>query len=266
MDLRILIIDPQNDFCDKKGALHVPGADRDMERLAEMVVRLKDKIDDIHVTLDTHHYVDVAHPVFWVNSEGKHPEPLTTIISVEDVENGTWRTTNPGMGKRALDYVRALKANNRYSLVVWPYHCLIGSWGYGVYPELFEALLEWEKEFSMVDYVTKGSNMYTEHYSAVQADVPDPQDPGTMLNTRLIQTLEDADIIALAGEALNFCVANTVTDIANNFGEENIKKFVLLEDACSPVPGKDFEPLTKNFMTEMTRRGMQISNTSDFLA
>jgi len=266
MDLRILVIDPQNDFCDKKGALYVPGADRDMERLADMIVRLRDKIDDIHVTLDTHHYVDVAHPVFWVNSEGKHPDPLATIITVEDVENGKWQTTNPQMGKRALDYVRALKANNQYALVIWPFHCLIGSWGYGVYPELFDALLEWEKDFSMVDYVTKGSNMYTEHYSAVQADVPDPQDPGTMLNTRLIQTLEDADIIALAGEALNFCVANTVTDIANNFGEENIKKFVLLEDACSPVPGKDFEVLTKNFMTEMTRRGMQVSNTSDFLA
>jgi nicotinamidase/pyrazinamidase len=118
----------------------------------------------------------------------------------------------------------------------------------------------------MVDYVTKGSNIYTEHYSAVQADVPDPQDPSTMLNTRLIQTLEQADMIALCGEAINFCVANTVRDIANNFGEENIKKFVLLTDATSPVPGKDFEPLTDSFMKEMTKRGMKVSTTKEFLA
>lgn len=265
MDLRLLIIDPQNDFCDPGGALSVPGADEDMKRLAAMIRRLKDRIDDIHVTLDTHHYVDVAHPVFWVDSDGRNPAPFT-IITREDVEKGRWQTANPGLQKRAKDYVASLQENDRYALVVWPCHCLIGSWGYGVYPDLFDALLDWEKGFCMVDYVTKGSNIYTEHYSAVQADVPDPQDPGTLLNTRLIQTLEEADIIALAGEALNFCLANTVKDIADNFGEENIRKLVLLEDATSPAPGPDFEGMTRNFMDEMTRRGMQVAKTTDFLS
>ncbi len=69
MDLRLLIIDPQNDFCDKRGSLFVPGADKDMVHLARMIKRLKDKISDIHVTLDTHHYVDIAHPGFWVDSK-----------------------------------------------------------------------------------------------------------------------------------------------------------------------------------------------------
>ncbi len=266
MDLRILIIDPQNDFCDPKGALYVTGADGDMVRLASMIRRLKDKINDIHVTLDTHHFVDVAHPIYWVDSNGNHPEPLKTIISLEDIENGKWRTTSPKLQKRALDYVKSLKANKRYSLVIWPYHCLIGSWGYGIYPPLFDALLDWEKDFCMVDYVTKGSNIYTEHYSAIQADVPDAQDPTTMLNTHLIQTLEEADMIALTGEALNFCLANTVRDIANNFGEENIKKLILIKDATSPVPGQVFEPLTDNFLKEMTKRGMKVSTTKDFLA
>jgi len=73
----------------------------------------------------------------------------------------------------------------------------------------------------MVDYVTKGSNFWTEHYSAVQADVPDTEDPGTMLNTNLIELLEETDVLALSGQALSHCVANTVIDIANNFGEEN---------------------------------------------
>ena len=115
----------------------------------------------------------------------------------------------------------------------------------------------------MVDYVTKGSNFWTEHYSAVQADVPDPNDPDTMLNTRLIETLERADIILLAGEARSHCLANTVRDIADNFGEENIKKMVLLSDATSDVPG--FENLGESFVDEMVKRGMQISTTIDFL-
>ncbi|MFW9871800.1 MAG: hypothetical protein ACFFG0_01775 [Candidatus Thorarchaeota archaeon] len=263
MKLEFLIIDPQNDFCDPKGSLFVPGADEDMNRLADLIIRISPKIDDLHVTLDTHHYVDIAHPVFWVNSEGKHPDPIDTIIEVSDIENGTWKTTNPQFQQRAHDYVVNLAKNGRYPLCIWPPHTLIGSWGHNVYPKLYQALLEWEKTFSMVDYVTKGSNFWTEHYSAVQADVPDSNDPDTMLNTRLIDTLERADMIVLAGEARSHCLANTVKDIADNFGEENIKKMILLTDATSDVP--TFENLGESFLNDMVKRGMKTSTTIDFL-
>lgn len=262
MNLEVLIIDPQKDFCDPNGSLFVPGADKDMDRLAVLLSRLKNKIDDIHVTLDSHHLIDIAHPLFWINSEGKNPEPFT-LISDEDVENGTWKTTNPQFQQRALDYVRTLKANNRYLLCIWPPHCLIGSEGYSVYPGVYKELTEWEKGFAMVDYVTKGSNLWTEHYSAVQADVPDPQDPGTMLNTKLIETLEEADIIALSGQALSHCVANTVRDIADNFGDENIEKMVLIEDTTSSVPG--FEQLGIDFVSDMKKRGMKTAKSTEFL-
>lgn len=257
----LLIIDPQNDFCNPKGSLFVPGADNDMNRLSEFVAKYGNKLYDIHVTMDSHHYIDIAHPVFWVDDHGKHPDPFT-LITVKDVDNGVWRTTNPQFNQRARNYVHELDKNNRYMLCIWPPHCLIGSWGYSIYTSLYEKLLNWEHGFAMVDYVTKGSNFWTEHYSAVQADVPDPADSGTMLNTRLIETLEEADIIFISGEALSHCVANTIRDIANNFGEDNIKKFVLLEDASSNVSG--FESLGKDFVDEMVGRGMQISTTKDF--
>lgn len=262
MKVELLVIDPQNDFCHPDGALYVPGAEYDMGRLATMVLRLKDKLDDIHVTLDSHHFVDIGHPIFWVNSDGGHPDPFT-IITVDDIKNGVWRTTNPQFQERAIEYTNQLEANGRYPLCVWPVHCMIGSWGYIVDDQLFRALLHWEKDFAMVDYVTKGSNFWTEHYSAVQADVPDPQDPDTQLNMKLIRTLEQADIIVLAGEARSHCLANTVIDIANNFGEENIKKMVLLEDATSDVPG--FENLGEDFVRDMKARGMQTSTTEEFL-
>jgi nicotinamidase/pyrazinamidase len=263
MKVHLIIIDPQQDFCDPKGNLFVAGADEDMKRLSAMVDRIGDKLDDIHVTLDSHHFVDIAHPIFWVDSNGKHPGPFT-IISLDDVKAGKFQTTNPQFMSRAVDYVSALAKNGRYPLCIWPPHCLIGSAGYAVKPELYKALLEWEeKYFAMVDFVTKGSNIFTEHYSAVQADVPDPQDPGTMLNTRLIQTLLKADIIAISGEALSHCVANTITDIADNFGEDNIKKFVLLEDCSSSVTG--FEAMGDNFVKAMKKRGMKISNSKEFM-
>ncbi len=264
MQLELLIIDPQIDFCDPQGALFVAGADRDITRLAALVRRLAPKLDDIHVTLDSHHFVDIAHPIFWKDGSGQAPTPFT-IITATDVETGRWTTAQPGMHRRALAYVQALEKNGRYPLCIWPPHCLIGSTGHAVVPALFAALQDWEKRFAMVDYVTKGSNPFTEHYSAIQADVPDPADPGTQINTALLQTLMRADLIAVAGEAGSHCLANTVRDIANNFGDDRlVSKIVLLTDATSPVTG--FESFQDDFLREMTGRGMKLSTTTDFLA
>jgi nicotinamidase-related amidase len=287
MNVQLLVIDPQNDFCYpgidisnmniqeiksiksnvpveliNPGALFVPGADEDMKNLTAFVKKKKNKIDDIHVTLDSHHFVDIAHPIFFVDSKGNHPAPFTIITSA-DMESGTWRTTNPDFMDRTREYTKSLETNGRYPLCIWPPHCLIGSFGYGVVSDLFSTFKKWEEDFAIVDYVTKGSNFWTEHYSAVQADVPDPEDPGTQLNQGLIQILQDADMILLAGEARSHCLANTVRDIANNFGEDNIKKMYLLEDCTSDVTG--FEGMGTDFVTEMTGRGMNLTDTSRIL-
>ena len=64
--------------------------------------------------------------------------------------------------------------------------------------------------------------------------------------------------------ALSHCVANTVRDIANEFGDDSyVKKLVLLTDASSSVTG--FESMGDDFVREMVARGMQTSTTVDFL-
>lgn len=263
-NIHLLLIDCQNDFCHPNGSLFVDGAPDDMDRLSQMIMRLKDKIDDIHVTLDSHRKFDIAHPIYWQDSSGNHPTPFT-VISVDDVKNGTWTTSLPHMHKRTLEYVEGLKNSGRYDLMIWPEHCLIGSWGHNIHDKVFAALQEWEmKPGRLVDMVTKGSNPFTEHYSAVQAEVPDPTDPSTQINTALIRTLMDADEILIAGEASSHCVANTVRDIANNFGDDTyVKKMIYLEDASSPVPIA--KQLADDFRQEMISRGMQISTTVDYL-
>ena len=61
--LEFLIVDPQNDFSDAPdAALPVTGAGADAERLAHLLERLRDRIDGIRVTLDTHQLLDIAHP------------------------------------------------------------------------------------------------------------------------------------------------------------------------------------------------------------
>jgi nicotinamidase/pyrazinamidase len=265
MRVELIIIDPQVDFCSPtSGKLYVQGAENDISRIAAMIKRIGAKLDDIHVTIDSHHLIDIAHPIFWKDAQGNHPNPFT-IISAADVDSGVWTTTIPGMYRRGLDYVKALDSAKRYPLCIWPPHCLIGTEGQTIMPELSDALLEWEaKELGLVDYVTKGSNIYSEHYSAVQAEVPDPTDPSTQINKPLIQTLENADLVLWAGEAGSHCLANTFRDTVNNFANPDyIKRQVLLTDATCPVTG--FESLQSDFITEMTAKGMQVSTTVDIL-
>lgn len=263
--VHLLTIDPQNDFCiangpgGQKGALVVGGADNDMARLATFITKNKKRIEEIHCTLDSHQSVHIAHPIFWVNSKGEHPNPFT-VITADDVKNGVWRTFYPPFQKRAQTYVDTLALNGRYALVIWPPHCIIGSWGASIVPTVSNALIDWEIEkFNKVNYVPKGSNFFTEHYSGIQADVIDDSDGSTKLNTVLIDALTQADEILITGEALSHCVANTVRDVATQFGVDNIKKFTLLQDTSSNVTG--FEKLGRDFVLEMAGKGMKLTDT-----
>ena len=260
--LSLLIIDPQIDFCEPQGVLYVPGAEHDMARLATFIRREKANIESIHVTLDSHHLVHIAHPIFWEDSTGKNPAPFTTIRAAE-IEAGQWKVANTALQKQGFEYVRELENNGRYSLTIWPPHCLIGSRGHSVFPELFDALIEWESDFATVNYWPKGSYALTEHFSAFKADVPDEAVPETMLNQNLLHQLELEDVIVIAGEARTHCVASTVRDLSDNFAKPNSnKKIVLLTDAMSDIPG--FEKYAEEFLQVMQTRGCRISTTEQF--
>jgi nicotinamidase-related amidase len=82
------------------------------------------------------------------------------------------------------------------------------------------------------------------------------------LNTALIDTLTDADEILITGEALSHCVASSIRDIAAQFGIDQVQKFTLLEDTTSNVGG--FEKLGQDFVKEMVKKGMKVTNTKDW--
>lgn len=270
MKIHLVVIDPQNDFCDANGSLYVPGAEDDIGRLARMVERLKDRLADIHITLDSHRKVDISHPMWWRDADGRPPPPFT-LISADDLREGRWNTYLPSFRTRSLAYLEALEQRRRYMHTIWPEHCLIGDAGHNVHPTLSAAVHEWESRFAMAEFVTKGSNPWTEHFSAVRAEVPDPEDPDTQINGGFVKTLEQADVILLAGQALSHCVANTVLDVAESFSDPSfVRKLVLLEDATSQVPDPPgtalFSDFTARFLDDMTRRGMRIDRTDTALA
>ena len=259
MKTALLIIDPQNDFTDPAGSLFVPGADQDMLRLSNFIKKESENIEEIFVTLDSHREVDIAHPVYWKNENGEHPQPFT-VISIEDLRSGKWQATKPEWQQRSEEYVKSLDENGKYHLTIWPPHCIVGSWGQAVFPELSDQLRQWEKDnFKGVTYINKGMNVWTEHYSAVKAEVEDTEDPATGLNKGLLEGLKNPafEKILIAGEALSHCVASTVRDIAENI--DDVSRLVLLKDCCSSVPG--CESLGEAFINDLTLKGMELSQS-----
>lgn len=277
-NIHLLVIDPQNDFCDLPQAympanpvdgsnyvpaLPVAGAHADMLRVAELINRGAAGLSGISVTLDSHHRLDIAHPTFWKHADGSAVAPFTQIAAAE-VREGKYLPRNPAALPRVLAYLDTLEAAGRYRLMVWPVHCEIGSWGHAVHADVHAAYNRWEDgQLGIVNKVSKGSNPWTEHYSAVMAEVPDDDDSATQLNQGFIDLLKTADQIYITGEAGSHCVRATTEHIADNFSQADLRKLVLLIDCMSPVTG--FQLQYEEFVTAMRARGLQIATSTDVL-
>ncbi len=274
--IQLLIIDPQNDFCDLPPAwcpvdpgtgqrlapaLPVPGAHADMQRLAGFIDAAAAALGDIAVTLDSHHRLDIAHPGFWQAADGAAVAPFTAITAAQ-VRAGHFRPRDPHALERALSYLDELEARGRYTLMVWPVHCEIGTWGHNVHADVRAAYGRWEeRHLRAVTKITKGSNPWTEHYSAVQAEVPDPGDPGTQINQALIDQLDQADMILIAGEAGSHCVKASTEHLVEHLPSPQC--VVLLTGCISPVSG--FQAQQDAFLADMRSRGVRLATTRALL-
>jgi len=232
----LLIIDAQEDFCNPSGSLYVPGAEKDMERLAQFIENNLQEIDFIGLTMDSHQVIDISHPGFWQDKDGKNP-PIFTQITSNDVLNGVW---SPRFyPQEAITYISELEKQGEFPHCIWPEHCIIGSPGAAISPIIMKSVEKWcrvKGEFHQV--VTKGTWPLTEHFGAFRANVPVVGHPETQLNSGLIQKLEKFQNVYFAGEAKSHCVANTLKQ-AMEF-PTLAKKFIILEDCTSDVPTLGF--------------------------
>lgn len=278
--ITLLIIDPQRDFHDG-GSLAVPNASTDAKRIASFVRSFHSQIDRIVVTLDSHHKLHIAHPTFWKSKDGKHPTPFT-IISSEDIKNGKWQPredlmlpvdqqlVDPNIFKMktgllgrpkkidlkeyCIEYTERLEASKKFSLCIWPEHCLIGSPGHCIVEEIMSALHEWcASTGKSIEFVMKGQNLLTEMYSALRAEVEVSSD--TVLNRKLLDSLRSSDRILICGEALSHCVNYTARDLIDNIpGEEH--KIEILKNCSSSV--SSFEKDGEEFLQYVLKKGGKV--------
>jgi nicotinamidase-related amidase len=273
--MHLLIIDPQNDFCDLPeeyrpllpsgeravATLPVPGAHQDMLRLARLIEQAVAGLSDISVTLDSHQHFDIAHPTFWETGEGEPVSPFTQIAA-QDVKSGRYVPRLLQAKARVLDYLERLEQQGRYRHMVWPVHCEIGSWGHNVHGALRAAYNGWEERtLSVVGKVIKGENPWTEHYSAIQAEVPDQTDPSTLNNAAFVAELRRADRLYIAGEAGSHCVKATTEHLLEQLSDAERSKLTLITDCMSPVTG--FEGVYGEFVERVQSLGVSLATAAE---
>ena len=158
------------------------------------------------------------------------------------------------------NYLQTLEQQGRYTHMVWPVHCEIGSWGHAVHADVQAACAGWQlKRQRAASTVFKGMNPWTENYSALQAEVPDLADPATQLNTRLLAALDTADLLLVAGEASSHCVRATTEHLLQHLPSGRAERIVLLTDCMSPVAG--FEAQHQAFLSTVQAQGVQLASS-----
>jgi len=107
-----------------------------------------------------------------------------------------------------------------------------------VHPSVLHAIQEWEQDKKeQAQYISKGENPWTEHYSAFMAEVPDPQDQDSQFNQELLDRLLQAEQVWICGEASSHCVKASVEHLVSRWPQEQLGRLTLLIDAMSPVAG-----------------------------
>ncbi|MEL6439563.1 MAG: isochorismatase [Cyanobacteria bacterium J06621_8] len=263
--LGLLLIDVQNTFCLPEFELFVGGSSgmgavEDNIRLCQFIYRHLGMITEVIPTLDSHHAVQIFHPVFWQNQAGEPPQPLTTIHLAE-VEEGTWQV-NPSLGygfqggleqlqQHVLHYVRQLSHDGKYPLTIWPYHGMLGGLGHALVSAVEDAIFFHSvARQSYAKFQLKGDNPLTENYSVLSPEVLTTVNHQSLAqkNTELIDKLLNFERLLIAGQAKSHCVAWTVDNLLTEILERDpqlARKIYLLEDCMSPVaiPGVvDFTP------------------------
>lgn len=198
----LLIIDAQYDFCNPSGSLYVPGAEKAVVNLSNVIE--EGQFSQIIMTQDTHTPRHISFPTAWKES----PSRFTTIKS-SDVKSGKYTPIYVDPDE-CIDYLRRVESNGQ-THTIWPIHCLEGSVGAAFPQELQDSLIAWhlrnERDWTILK---KGQCYEAEMYSAFS--FADGSEAPSTIELKNI-AMRNYDKIYIAGFAKDFCVAHTVKDM-----------------------------------------------------
>lgn len=235
----VFIIDPQLDFF-TGGSAAVPGSTEDSEKISELIKDNIHNIDEIFVSLDSHHRMHIAHGIFWCNADGQNPAP-STVISLADLEKKVWFPRDELLYDHCHFYLQSLQKvglEYRKELIIKPEHCLIGTVGHSIIPMINDSLLDWvEVRMRKVGYVMKGTSCLTDMQSAIIADVQLENDPSCSLDEHLLGRLQACDRLIVCGHMHSKTFNLTCRDLIKHWKKD--KSCIRIVKNESPVHASD---------------------------
>jgi nicotinamidase-related amidase len=254
----LLAIDVQNDFMDK-GALGVPGAIKDVERLLHFIYHHFENITHIMTSLDTHKPQQIFHPSWWENKEGKEPEPFT-IITYADVEAGEWIPRYES--EKSKRYVQKLEESSKKQLCIWPYHCIKGTFGVSLEGQFAQlAYLHSIMRDYELKTVVKGEDPLSEMYGIIQPEYSEKD----LVRRDILEEIANYDKVIVAGEAKSHCVLETMNQIVTHLKDNRslLENIYVLTDCMSSIPGYE-EDTEKAFQQLHEEYGIQLITTDEY--
>lgn len=263
----LVVVDAQIDFVHPDGALPVTGASGDMQRLIDLIYHEGHRITTVVPTIDTHTPFMIFFAPWWINARGENPDPYT-IITVDDIKNGVWRAVVDTAWSHA--YVEKLAQGGKYSLMIWPFHCMDTSPGFALVPPLYEAMMfHAGARFAQPVFVHKGQIPQTEFYSPLRPEVDVPQVPGGTINMPILSLFAKHGQVWVTGEAMSHCVLSFMETFCEYFAAnapEVLRSTSFLMDCTSAVvhPAVDFKGIATKRLQEMaTKHGVVLCNSTD---
>lgn len=243
----LLIIDPQNDFMED-GALPVKGSRDDILNLVSFIYNNMQKIDKINISLDTHKYHQIFHPAWWTDEKNNHPDPYT-VITKDSKYKPLYEK------EKSLKYVNALAKTDK-ELVIWPYHCILGTYGHNIEPNLENVLSYYASATgNAIQKIIKGTDPLSEMYGIFR---PEYSENIEVNYERLAKDYGKFQNIYIAGEAKSHCVLESVKQLCELYAYEAFNpKIYILDDCTSSIKGfeeeteKTFVFLEKTYRLEL---------------
>lgn len=256
----LLCVDMQRDFMEG-GPLGVAGSLGDAGRLARFIYDNMTKITEIAASLDTHSPRQIFHPCWWRGADGETPAPFT-VITAEDVKNGLWRPLYEK--EKSEEYLEHLEAGGQKKLVIWPYHCIAGTAGFALENQLSNMMHFFSAARSSdIKKIFKGTLPATEFYGII---APEYDPGGNYANRELLDELRRCDRLVVAGEARDYCVAQSVLQICEAMEKEKKRPEIFILEDCMSCVGGGTESVSAAYAGWAARFGLHIvKSCEDFL-
>jgi nicotinamidase-related amidase len=286
-NIHLLLIDLQKDFCFPQGSLFVggrsgKGAIEDNIKIAQFIYRNLGNIKNITKTMDTHFAFQIFFPSFWMDQDGNMLNPHTIITT--DLIRESKVKPNPAIASWLCNgnyswllqqceyYCDELEKAGKYSLYLWPFHCMFGSDGHALSGIIHEATLFHSLVRGVQNNIEiKGGHPLTENYSIFKPEILTRFDgkPLAQKNVSFYKTIINSDKIIIAGQAKSHCDAWTIKDLIDEIKAQDptlLDKIYILEDCMSSVviPGVvDFTDPTEKLFQEFTDEGIHLVKSTD---